>query len=373
MSETTGLLTDLIPPADVWRFHLPQAKERIFRAQRNMDKVRPKLQVNPWDPEQVTRKVESLGGNVLRDHDGKPNLRHDEGLQHLIAQGGRVGEWTSILRNRWNPEARIYSALKPFIAAAAEERSDIIRPEYDFTVTGRLIIRRFPLHGLPKTQRDLVSPAHGGSVVTADWSSLELRLAAAISGDTALLEWFAADRDPLQMLAEQLNQPRDTVKAVLYGIMYGAGSGLTAAQLGCSIGEAQKLKDRVFKRLHGLHNWRCAVIKRAKRDTYVTSAGGQQVSVVDKDGCLKAYRAPNYILQSSGADLLVQAVNTITAERGLPPELTWHDAIYLATTDTAGALDLLRDAMTKTPPWMSEVPLKVTTAVGKDLRCDRST
>lgn len=371
MSEATGSPTDLIPPTDVWRFHLQRAKERKLRAQHNMRTARRLLQVNPWDLEQVIRKVESLGGHVLRDRHGTPNLKHDEGLLHLVAQGGGVGAWASILHDRWHPEARIHSALKPFIENAAAEGTDLIRPDYGFAVTGRLIIRRYPIHALPKTQRDLVLPAHGGTVVTADWSSLELRLAAAISSDEALLEWFADDLDPLQMLADQLNQSRDTVKAVLYGIMYGAGSGLTAAQLGCTVGEAEALKDRIFTRLHGLHDWRCQVIKQAEQDEYVTSADGRTVSVIDDQGCLKAYRAPNYILQSSGVDLLVRTVNTITVEQGRSPELTWHDAIYLITQDVNSSLDLLRDAMTQTPPWMSDVPLKVTTAVGSDLRCDR--
>ena len=371
MSDTTHIETTLTPPRGAWRFNAAKGQVRLSeQLSARRAACRQLNNITPDTPERVKSMLRVWGIEPMRHPDGSINLDPDTGLAYL-ADFEQARTWANIARFEWHPANKVVNALKPFIRAARDAGTDIIEPDYKFAKTGRLVISRYPVHSLPKTERHLLTPVHGNTVVAGDWSSLELRIVAAFSEDETLRQWYHDGLDPFALLGTELNTDRVVIKRVIYGLIYGAGERTTASQIGVSINGAKQLRHDILTRLHGVATWRDNTIRQAKVDRHVISAAGRRIDLTDplKPDTDLSYRAPNYLVQASGVDLLTRAVSLLTEQRSAPPELTWHDAIYLTTNNPERAKRALEETMTDTPDWMNGINLAADITTGRNLAC----
>ena len=147
------------------------------------------------------------------------------------------------------------------------------------TVTGRLSCRRPNLQQVPRNgdlRRAFVA-APGHKLIVADYSQVELRIVAELSGDPVLIEAFEGGRDihsetaarvfnvPLEKVDDEL---RGRAKAINFGVIYGLGINSLAERVGCTEAEARQFYNKYFRTFEQLSRYRRAVSSRVLKKPY---------------------------------------------------------------------------------------------------------
>ncbi|MCI9679352.1 MAG: DNA polymerase I [Oscillospiraceae bacterium] len=161
-----------------------------------------------------------------------------------------------------------------------------VRTSFQMTVTatGRLSSTEPNLQNIPtRTElgselRRMFSAEPGKVLVDADYSQIELRLLAHISGDEAMEEAFLSGEDFHTVTASQVfgvpvadvtGQMRRAAKAVNFGIVYGISAFSLSQDLAVSVQEAKAYMDAYFERFPGVKGYMDSVIEKAREDGYV--------------------------------------------------------------------------------------------------------
>ncbi|XP_051692628.2 DNA polymerase nu isoform X2 [Oryctolagus cuniculus] len=228
------------------------------------------------------------------------------------------------------------------------------------TVTGRLSakhpniqgISRHPIH-ITKPQNTkgkedeilTISPramfvsSAGHTFLAADFSQIELRILAHLSGDAELLKLFheSEREDVFSTLTSQWkNMPvehvthvdREQTKKVVYSVVYGAGKERLAACLGVAVPEAARFLETFLQKYKKISNFAQAAIAQCHQRGYVTSVTGRRrplPRICAQEPHLRAQaerQAVNFVVQGSAADLCKMAMIRIFAAVSSSPTLT---------------------------------------------------
>jgi DNA polymerase-1 len=132
-----------------------------------------------------------------------------------------------------------------------------------------------------KMARDVFVAAPGHVLMSVDYSQIELRIAAMLSGDQEMQQIFQDGVDFHRRTAELISKiawkirPQDVekkhrtaAKSVNFGVLYGLGDDGLAAQLGCSVNEARRVREAVLGRFHRLAKWIRERLIEAKKTGY---------------------------------------------------------------------------------------------------------
>ena len=186
-------------------------------------------------------------------------------------------------------EYRQYTKLKSTYAEGLLKAMDPdgrIRTRFQMTVTdtGRLSSREPNLQNIP-TRTDLGSeirkmfiPAEGCVLVDADYSQIELRLLAHISGDEAMRAAFTTGADIHTATAAQVfhvdpadvtHEMRRRAKAVNFGIVYGISAFSLSQDIGVTVAEAKAYMEAYFATFPGVRKYMDDVVAQAKERGYV--------------------------------------------------------------------------------------------------------
>ena len=186
-------------------------------------------------------------------------------------------------------EYRQYAKLKSTYADGLLKAIDPdgrIRTSFQMTVTatGRLSSTEPNLQNIP-TRTDLGSeirrmfvPEEGCVLVDADYSQIELRLLAHISGDENMRAAFISGGDIHTATAAQVfhvapeavtPEMRRSAKAVNFGIVYGISAFSLSQDIGVSVAEAKAYMDAYFATFPGVRSYMDAVVERARETGYV--------------------------------------------------------------------------------------------------------
>ena len=223
-------------------------------------------------------------------------------------------------------------------------------------------------------------------LLTADYSQIEMRVMAHLSGDAGLIEAFRTGEDlhsfvgsrafgvPIDEVTPEL---RRRVKAMSYGLAYGLSAFGLAAQLGISQGEAKDQMEAYFSRFGGVRDYLRAVVEQARRDGYTETLFGRRryLPELNSDNRLKRENAEraalNAPIQGAAADIIKAAMLKVDAdltERRLKSRLLLqvHDELVLEVAE--GELDEVRDLVVDRMYSAIEldVPLDVSTGTGPD-------
>jgi DNA polymerase-1 len=238
--------------------------------------------------------------------------------------------------------------------------------------TGRLSSSNPNLQNIPvradlgRKIRGAFLPEDGWWFVAADYSQVELRIVAHLSGDPRLAEAFAAGEDIHRRTAAEVldlpieavtSQQRERAKAVNFGIVYGQTPFGLAQQLGIGTDEAADFIARYFTRYQGVHEYieRCLSVAR---DTGVTRTLfgrlRQHPEINSKNGMRRSMAertAINSPIQGTAADIIKLAMIRIAAElraRQLRTRMVLqvHDElIFEVPEEELGIGEALRDLM----------------------------
>jgi DNA polymerase I len=200
--------------------------------------------------------------------------------------------------------------------------------------TGRLSSTDPNLQNIPiRTQegrriRQAFIAPRGSLLVAADYSQIELRIMAHLSGDATLLRAFAEDRDVHQATAAEVfglslesvsADQRRSAKAINFGLMYGMSAFGLARQLGIGRGDAQKYMDLYFERYPGVKRYMEETRRQARQSGYVETVFGRRLylpEIQSRNATLRQYAersAINAPMQGTAADIIKRAMIEVDA------------------------------------------------------------
>ena len=163
----------------------------------------------------------------------------------------------------------------------------------------------------------------GRSLITADYSQIELRVLAHLCEDKGLREAFNADQDIHTFVAAQIEgveqeqvtrEQRSRAKAVNFGIIYGQGAFGLARGLGISRAEAARFIDEYKERYPGIPQFMETCVSEAEKNGYVTTMLGRRRPISEIHSSNRNLRALgerlaiNTVVQGSAADMIKQAM-----------------------------------------------------------------
>ena len=242
-------------------------------------------------------------------------------------------------------EYRQYAKLKSTYADGLLKAMDPdgrIRTRFQMTVTdtGRLSSREPNLQNIP-TRTDLGSeirkmfiPAAGCVLVDADYSQIELRLLAHISGDTAMQAAFTSGADIHTATAAQVfhvdpadvtHEMRRRAKAVNFGIVYGISAFSLSQDIGVTVAEAKAYMEAYFATFPGVRRYMDSVVAQAKEQGYVETLFHRRRELPEirsSNFNLRSFGervALNMPIQGTAADIMKLAM--VAVERRLKEEL----------------------------------------------------
>jgi DNA polymerase I len=197
------------------------------------------------------------------------------------------------------------------------------------TSTGRLSSTEPNLQNIPiKTAegrkiREAFVAEEGNVLISADYSQIELRIMAHLSGDKNLTHAFNNNIDVHSATASEIfNVPLDEVtpdhrrsaKAINFGLIYGMSAFGLTRQLGIPRHEAQAYLDTYFKRYTGVREYMDSTKELAKKNLYVETILGRKLHVTEinasngRDRQAAERAAINAPLQGSAADIIKKAM-----------------------------------------------------------------
>jgi DNA polymerase-1 len=193
--------------------------------------------------------------------------------------------------------------------------------------TGRMSIARPALQNLPKADQRIRAAflAEDGYVlVGADFSQVEYRVAAALSGDENMIEVIRDGRDLHDHTATQIFGPeftkadRQAAKTVGFAVQYGSGARRIAGTIGKSEREAQKIIDGFFEAYPELGKF----MAKVSREPLILSKSGRRTAIDPN----RTYANTNYHIQGAARDLFADALLRLRAAG-------WGDALWLVIHD----------------------------------------
>lgn len=182
----------------------------------------------------------------------------------------------------------------------------------------------------PNHIREAFIPREGRVFISLDYSQMEYRLAADYAGETKVIEALSQGADFHQTTADMVGIDRKAAKTLNFAVLYGAGIANIAQMLGTTLQKAQSLKDMYFSKLPRIETLIDGVISTGRSRGYVYNYKKRKL-YAEKEF---AYALPNHLIQSSGADVVKDAMCVIAMHY---PEL-WcvlqvHDQLVFELTE----------------------------------------
>ena len=307
-------------------------------------------------------------------------LAHDYPLPKLILEYRGMSKlkstYTDALPARIDPETgRVHTSYRQAVAS-----------------TGRLSSTDPNLQNIPvrtpegrRIRQAFIAPA-GSCILAADYSQIELRIMAHLSGDERLLEAFESGEDIHRATAAEVfgvapkkvsDDERRSAKAINFGLIYGMSAFGLARQLGVPRREAQEYVDLYFSRYPGVKQFMDDTKERARDCGYVETVFGRRLylpEIKSRNSARRQYAertAINAPMQGTAADIIKRAMITLDrwlAESGKTVRMIMqvHDELVFevaedAVTDVQAVVVAQMEAAAEL-----SVPLKVDVGVGKN-------
>ncbi|MCL3837386.1 DNA polymerase I [Aeromicrobium duanguangcaii] len=298
-------------------------------------------------------------------------------LEHLLAHRDvtKLRQTVETLRRSISDDGRIHTTYAQTIAA-----------------TGRLSSNDPNLQNIPirtasgRRIREAFVVGEGyDTLLTADYSQIEMRIMADLSEDADLIEAFNSGEDFHTVMAAKVfeREPEDIgtelrarIKAMNYGLAYGLSAYGLSQQLSISTGEAQGLMDDYFQRFGGVRDYLRSLVDEARQTGFTETIMGRRRYLPDLQSDNRQRRemaermALNAPIQGSAADIIKVAMLNVERaidEAGMSSRmlLQVHDELVLETAD--GELEELTALVRREMAAAADlsVPLDVSVGVGR--------
>jgi len=244
-------------------------------------------------------------------------------LDRLAAEGVEVAQ----LVLDWRQLSKLKSTYTDALQQQINPATDRVHTCFSLAIaqTGRLSSTDPNLQNIPirsehgrRIRHAFVAPA-GHVLLAADYSQIELRLAAHMADVPQLREAFAQGQDIHNLTAEELfgivdRDTRAKAKTINFAILYGISSWGLAGRLGVDRSEAQAIIDRYFERFPGVKNYMAETINQLREKGFVTTLFGRKTHLPGIKGKTVGERqsaerqAINAPIQGTSADIIKRAM-----------------------------------------------------------------
>ncbi|MDP3908274.1 DNA polymerase I [Novosphingobium sp.] len=289
-------------------------------------------------------------------------------LERLAGEGAEIAN--KVLE--WRQLSKLRSTYTEALQAAINPDTGRVHTSYSLVgaQTGRLSSTEPNLQNIPiRTElgrqiRDAFVAEPGNVILAADYSQIELRLAAHMADVPALKEAFAAGEDihartALEMFGEVNRDTRGRAKTINFAILYGISRWGLAGRLGVSSDEAQAMIDRYFERFPGIRAYIHATLESVRTNGYSQTLFGRKcwfprIGSSNPNERMGSERAAiNAPIQGTSADIIKRAMVRMMpalAAAGLGHVrmlLQVHDELVfeLPQADVAATSDVIRAVM----------------------------
>ncbi len=227
-------------------------------------------------------------------------------------------------------------------------------------VTGRLSSNEPNLQNIPvrtvegRRIREAFIAAPGHQIISADYSQIELRIMAHLSGDPGMLRAFASGEDIHRATAAEIfgvtvdqvdSEQRRAAKVINFGLMYGMSAFGLAGNLGVERSAAQMYMDKYFTRFAGVKQFMDDIRQQAKSQGYIETVFGRRLWLPEinspngprRQGAERA--AINAPMQGTAADLIKMAMVAVqnwldTDKLGARMVMQVHDELVLEVPES---------------------------------------
>jgi DNA polymerase-1 len=293
--------------------------------------------------------------------------------------------------------AKLRSTYAEKLPTQINTRTGRVHTSYHQAVaqTGRLSSTDPNLQNIPirtpegrRIRQAFIAPP-GQVLLAADYSQIELRIMAHLSGDAGLLGAFAADQDVHQATAAEVfevpleevsAEQRRSAKAINFGLIYGMSAFGLAKQLGIDRSAAQRYVDLYFTRYPGVKSYMDRTREQARDHGFVETVFGRRLYLPDIRSRNRAQQqyaersAINAPMQGTAADLIKLAMIAVdawceTEGRGKGRLIMQvHDELVLEVPEGAveAVTAAVRERMIAAGAGALSVPLKVEVGTGKN-------
>lgn len=242
------------------------------------------------------------------------------------------------------------------LPAAINPETGRVHTNYNQTVTatGRISSSNPNLQNIPVREdvgreiRRAFIPSPGNLFLSADYSQIELRLAADFAADETMIDAFATGKDIHAITAAKIfhkNGPEEVTaderrhaKTANFGILYGISAFGLASRLGIPRADAKELIDNYFKSFHTIKKYMSDSVEAARENLYAITRFGRKRRLPDinsKNPVVRGYAERNAInapIQGTAADIIKRAMIDIyreMKERGLKSKMIMqvHDEL----------------------------------------------
>ena len=305
-------------------------------------------------------------------------------LERLAASGTEVAR----LVLDWRQLTKLKSTYTDALQAEINPKTGRVHTSFSLAVaqTGRLSSTDPNLQNIPirtaegRRIRDAFVATPGSLLISADYSQIELRLAAHMADVPQLRDTFARGDDIHNLTATELfgevnRETRGRAKTINFAILYGISSYGLSGRLGVDRAEAQAIIDRYFDRFPGVRNYIAATIAQVREQGFVTTLFGRKTHLPGIKGKTVTERqsaerqAINAPIQGTCADIIKRAMARMPAAlaaaglEGTRMLLQVHDELVFEApeAEVPGAETVIRDVMERAaePHVALSVPLGV--------------
>lgn len=288
---------------------------------------------SPGSDPQVAAALEVLGVRLPRTEKGKPSVAK-EAIAHLALDEGPVGDLVRARLDYQIAKNRLGLFLEPYRQLVRNGDGRARPTVYTMEAkTGRMSCRRPNLQQVPREggYRACITADPGHLLISADFSGVELRVAAALSQDPNLMAIVAdPERDIHREIARIVWGPtagkaeRYQAKRKVFGRLYGSGiDGLVRSDPPVPQTIARAIVDAMDAMTPGLTAWSRDIANAVEAGRSRFPAYSGRTIFLPED---RGYAAPNYCIQGTARELLIDALERWSTTR-------WGDATLLPVHD----------------------------------------
>ena len=255
----------------------------------------------------------------------------------------------------------------------------------DKTATGRLSSSEPNLQNIPQRKIDsdrfrqiFVSRFTNGKMLSADYSQIELRLLAALSGENSLIDAFNRGEDIHRETAEKMfgdPERRREAKTVNFGIIYGISSFGLAKDLHCTFHEAAAVIKNYFATFPKVKSFLDQCVASAKQNGYISTMFGRRRYIPElysSNNNVVAFAtraAMNMPMQGSAADIIKKAMIDIDhemTERGLKSLMVLQIHDELVFDCVPEEIDAVSEIVKRHMEGVVQLPVKLAVNISVD-------
>lgn len=220
-------------------------------------------------------------------------------------------ELARIIESHRDSVKRVSTYYSAFLSAACKDYR--VRPNirqagadtFRFSVTSPALQTLNKNDDSPFKVRNCFIASEGYKLVAVDFAQQEYRLSADYAGEKELINAIKSGVDVHTATAQMMGTDRTTAKTLNFMLLYGGGTQKLADSLNISFDEADKLKKTYFRNLPNISRLIKKATSTAKTRGWIYNTGGYRLQFPDPK---YAYKATNYLIQSSGAYIMRQAL-----------------------------------------------------------------